>query len=436
MILDMGPSALPEALVEDQIKPSWRQWIEPWYLVYALMGAVIAGLIPVILPLAAIKIGSVGQVGLIVAAVNLGGLTAPVWGWLADRYRLHRWLLVAGLLVSAVGSAMIALTALPRAWLGLSLLLGVGAASSATVANLFVIETHPRSEWDERIGWLQAFYGAGQVVGLFLAGALSQVSLRSGLVVSAGLMAVAALLGWLTTSLPPTPSGAKPVLLHPARHGDWVVLSPQRLFHHLDLHTIRLIGPSLRSPFGIFILAWLLATTGAAAVFSQYPLLMQQSFGITSGISSLAFALVAGVGLALYTPAGHWSEQHAPARVLRVGLGLRLLAFSALLYLSLAHFTSRSWLAILSFALVVLAWSLLIVGGTALAARLSPASEGEGLGVFNAATALANVFGAVAGGWVAGRWGYSFLSLWAVIGISLGLVISFTLHSGNMPKES
>jgi hypothetical protein len=25
--------------------------------------------------------------------LSLGGLTAPLWGTLADRYRLHRWLL-------------------------------------------------------------------------------------------------------------------------------------------------------------------------------------------------------------------------------------------------------------------------------------------------------------------------------------------------------
>ena len=58
-----------------------------------------------------------------------------------------------------------------------------------------------------------------------------------------------------------------------------------------------------------------------------------------------------------------------------------------------------------------------------------PVNEGEGLGIFNAMTALANVAGAVAGGWVAGRWGYSFLPLLAVVGISLGLAISGVLRA-------
>jgi len=28
------------------------QWIEPWYLVYAVQGALVAGLLPILLPLA------------------------------------------------------------------------------------------------------------------------------------------------------------------------------------------------------------------------------------------------------------------------------------------------------------------------------------------------------------------------------------------------
>jgi hypothetical protein len=49
-----------------------------------------------------------------------------------------------------------------------------------------------------------------------------------------------------------------------------------------------------------FFSIWLLAMAGSAAFFSQYPLLMQNVFGIPPGISSAAFAIVAGLGLALY----------------------------------------------------------------------------------------------------------------------------------------
>jgi MFS family permease len=401
----------------------WQQWVEPWYLAYALLGAAAAGLVPILLPLAVSQAGSASSAGLVMAAFSLGGLTAPVWGGLADRYRLHRWLLAGGLLVAGIGLAAFAFATSLAAWVGLALALSIGVAGAATVANLFVVEAHPQSEWDERIGWLQTFYGGGQVAGLLLAGLLSSLDLRIGLLVAAGLTAIAILPAWLTTHTPPRPAAPRPVLLHPARPGEWAVNSPQRLFHHPTLDTLRQLGPVVRSPFAIFLAAWLLTFGGAATVFALYPVLMQQAYGVAPGLSSAGFAVAAGLGLALYTPAGRWSERFGPVWVLRGALGVRLVAFLGLLGLGLTHLGAAAWLALLAFLFVVLAWSLLSVGGTALTARLSPVGEGEGLGIFNAATALAGVVGAALGGWAAGQWGYSAVSGLAAAGVGLGLLL-------------
>jgi DHA1 family tetracycline resistance protein-like MFS transporter len=177
---------------------------------------------------------------------------------------------------------------------------------------------------------------------------------------------------------------------------------------------------------------WLLTFGGAAAVFAHYPVLMQQVYGVAPGLSSAGFAVAAGLGLALYSPAGRWSERFGPTRVLWVALGVRLVAFVGLLGLGLTHLSGAAWLAfpkggfaLLAFLFVVLAWSLLSVGGTALTARLSPAGEGESMGIFNAVTALAGVVGAALGGWVAGQWGYDAVSGVAAGGVGLGLLLLF-----------
>jgi DHA1 family tetracycline resistance protein-like MFS transporter len=403
----------------------WRQWVEPWYLAYALLGVAAAGLIPILLPLGANQVGGASGAGLVVAAFNLGGLAAPVWGGLADRYRLHRWLLAGGLLVASVGLAAFPFAPSLAASMWLALAQGIGVAAAATVANLFVVEAHPQAEWDERIGWLQTFYGGGQVAGLLLAGVLSSISLRAGLLAAAGVTAAAVLLAWLTTHTPPRPSTPLPAVLHPDRHGEWAVNSPQRLFHHLTLDTLRQLGPVVRSPFAGFLVMWLLTFGGAAAVFALYPVLMQQVYGVAPGLSSAGFAVAAGLGLALYSPAGRWSERFGPTQVLWVALGVRLVAFVGLLALGLTHLIGAAWLALLAFVFVVLAWSLLSVGGTALAARLSPVGEGESMGIFNAVTALAGVVGAVLGGWVAGQWGYEAVSGVAAGSVGLGLLLLF-----------
>jgi len=411
---------------------SWRKWIEPWYLVYALLGAIIAGLIPVLLPLRVSQAGTPSQVGWVMAAVSLGGLSAPLWGALTDRYRLHRWVLIVGLFLTAFGLTVFAFSGHPAIWLVMALILSSGAAGASTVANLFVVEMHPKSEWDERIGWLQTFYGLGQVVGLLLAGFLSKVNLNTGLLTAAALSIAAVLLGWLTAKTPPKPSEIKPVLLHTARHAEWTVHSPQRFFHHLSLNGIKQPGTVLRSRFGLFLVVWLLTFAGSAAVFSQYPLLMQKVFGITPDISSVAFGVMAGLGLTLYTPAGNWSERFGSVPILRVSLVMRLAAFIALFALGFTQFGFQGWLALVAFAFVVFAWSLMSVSGTALAAALSPVGEGEGMGIFNAVNALAGVIGAALGGWVAGSWGYATTSVVAVAGMTSGLMLSYLFRG----KES
>jgi len=131
-----------------------------------------------------------------------------------------RWLLVGGLILTTVGVTAFVFARTLAIWLGLALLQGVGVASAATVANLFVVEAHPQAEWDERIGWLQTFYGGGQVAGLLLAGILSHINV--GMVCSrCGLTGLGVLLSWLTIQTPPGPLAPKPVLLHPIRYGEW-----------------------------------------------------------------------------------------------------------------------------------------------------------------------------------------------------------------------
>ena len=57
------------------------------------------------------------------AALSFGGLPPPL-GRLADGYRLHRFLLTGGLLVTAVALGAFALVSTPIAWCGLAFLQG------------------------------------------------------------------------------------------------------------------------------------------------------------------------------------------------------------------------------------------------------------------------------------------------------------------------
>lgn len=328
-----------------------------------------------------------------------------------------------------MGLAVFAIVSSPLAWLGLALVLGVGAAAPATMANLFIVEAHPRAEWDERIGWLQTLYGAGQVGGLLLAGLFGTTDPRVGLLTAAGLGVAGLILAWFTTRTLLLVPGTGQALARVAWHGELPLTSPQHLVHHLTPDVVGQLRATLNSPFGHFLIIWSVSFASAAPLFALYPVLMQRAYGVGPPLSSAVFAVAAAIGIPLYGSAGGWAARMGALPVLQVGLGVRLVATLALAGLAAVSFQGRNWWALFAFATIVLAWSLLAVGGPALTVRLSPVGEGAGLGIFNAATALAGVVGATVGGSVAARWGYAAVSGMASAGLAIGLLLTLVVDS-------
>ena len=402
----------------------WHAWVESWFLSYAFLGASVAGLAPILLPLSVAKSGSVVDIGLVVAAFNLGGLSAPTWGELADRRGLHRSLLISGLLATSIALAVFPFASSLTARLVLALAQGSGAASAATVANLFIVEVHPRPEWDERIGWLQTFYGAGQVLGLLLAGVVGGADLKLGFLIASGMTFAACIPAMYLKGKIRKAHIPRPVLAYPSHHSGFSAGSPQSFYHRFSLKALKHLIRSFASPLGIFLFAWLMSFAGAAAFFSMYPILMKQVYGVEPSLSSIGFAIAAAVGLFLYAPAGAWSQQYGPMRVLRVAFVVRVVAFLVLLIVGLVRIEAAGSIALISFVLIVVAWSLMSVTGTEIIAQSSEANEGEGLGLFNASTAIAGVIGAVIGGWSAGIWGYQIVSVLGIVGVSGALFLT------------
>jgi DHA1 family tetracycline resistance protein-like MFS transporter len=402
--------------------------IEGWYVSYALLGLSAAGLLPILLPLLAGRSGGAAEIGAVMAAFSLGGLTAPLWGWLADRFRLHQWLLTGGLAGTAAGAALFPLAFSFGLRAALAFLAGAGLAAGSTMANLFIVEVRPREEWDSRIGWLQTFFGGGQVIGLVLAGLIGQTAPEKGMQLAGGAAVIAII---------PALSGTRvdfallrerrPALARHVHHAEWPISSPQHLYHHLDIGRVGAMLRGVETPFGLFLVAWLLGFSGSAAMFSLYPVLMERLYEIEPAASSAGFALAAGLGLMLYAPAGRWSEKRGAGVVFQYGLVLRIAAFGALIALPFSALPGRGPIAMLLFLVIVLAWSLLSVSSTALVASLSTQAEGEAMGVFNAVTALSGVIGAGLGGWLAQAWGYGTIPVMGVAGTASGLLIMLIL---------
>jgi MFS family permease len=392
-------------------------WIEPWFLAYACLGVVQGGMLPMLLPLSA---GGSAHAGAIVGVMNLAGITAPFWGHLADRRRLHRQVLLAGML-----AALVALLLMPMQ-LGLPLktmfaaVLGVGFAAANTVANMFIVEVRPPDEWDARIGALQALSGLGQVLGLLIAGLIGG-RYALAYAVAAALVAASVPMAWLTLRGVHVPVSRHVATAHPPIGGEGWSGAPQRMFHIVSWQGLGTLLRELELPFARLIVVWFVAFIAISAVLTMLPLALIQVFGVSPGLPATTYAFAAAVSLTMYPAVARLSKTRGARRVLRTGFVARIAAI-AVLALAFLSGTGGVPLALAGFVVLVIAWPLLGVSGTALAAQLAPGEKGEALGLFNASSSLAGAIGAFLGGWAMGLVGYGAMCVAAAAIVGLAVL--------------
>ncbi|MBU2766622.1 MAG: MFS transporter [Acidithiobacillus ferrivorans] len=416
------------------------RWVSVWFLAYALLGAVSSGLLPILLPLMIVALTNhLSWVAYVMGGFNLGLLTSPLWGILADRKQLHRPIFFGGFLVLSLALAVMPFLPGIFTWSGLSLLAGAGTSAVATMASLFIVEFDPQNEWEPRLGWLQTFNGGGQVGGLLLAGIFVS-NFKAGLICSA-LALIPAI--WLGAKGLPTAAKhygwAADVGDHMRRDLDWRFLAnfgrPEllgggllRFSHHLSLSGARRLGDVLHTRFGRFLLSWFAVAFGVAAFFAYFPVAMQKAYSVAPALTSSVYAMAAAIALVLYSVGGQLSGRFGAGRVYRWSLMLRFWGFGLLLLVFFLP-VPKTLTALAGFVLIVIAWPLQSISGTTLTARLTPVSQGAAMGLFNASGAVATVVGTFLGGPLVQFIGYPSLSAMALLGILIGWLMGHGLQA-------
>lgn len=391
-----------------------------WFLSYGLLGLTQNGLAPILLPLAA-RGGALS--GMTYAAFSLAGLVAPFLGTWADRSGRHRDLLVWGCTVGAICFGMFGFAAGP-ARIVLAAGAGLGMMAATTAGNVLAIQGRSEAEWDDRVGVLQRFISAGQVIGLLSAGLLVALRPADGFLAGAAALVLGA--GVAAASAPgrrKRSSEAKP-RPRPLTGGEAGVPGPQQHHHHFGWSELagylRVITPGLRR----FLLIWLLTYTAMNGVAVLFPLAMTRQFHMSAAAPSVAYAAGVATSLLFYPAVGRAAHRVGGGRVLVSGLALRLLIFSLLAVFSLVR-TNWSGIAVLGlFAVTQVVWPLLGIGANVLSVRLAPAARGEAVGLFNAATSLGSSIGAAIGGAVFGLAGYGVLCAAGALCVAIGLGLS------------
>jgi MFS transporter, DHA1 family, tetracycline resistance protein len=436
-------SSTPSPINKAPVIPTGNvlRWIEPWYVAYAILGALASGAAVILIPLMVVERGGTAiQIGMAIAAQNCGAFSAPLWGWICDKSKAYRFVFFGGFLLIAAGFISFALIDSRIVWIVGSFLIGFGTAASNTVASLFIVEFTPEKEWSQRISWLQTFNAIGAVLGMAGAGLLHP---ELGMLLAAALVAPALLVGGMglpVVSGPfhvPNINREKLALL--ARRIEPLTGSVVSHLHALHLSDFnKPLRAACSSSFGIFLTGWFFFSFGVSSFSSLYPILMKNNFGMSVRSSSLLMSIATAVSIALYNVAGRLTTRRGPASILSIGIAIRTMTLIGLGLLALTHLSSPLLPAILLFGLFQGIWPLISVASNDLSAALAPCGEGIAMGLFSAAAAIASAGGAITGGAIADRFGYPTVSLFAAAGTAISFACIFHLATSDrqVPKSA
>lgn len=408
------------------IAQSLKRFSQVWYIGYSAQGGVSLGLAPIFLPIVVASYTGASEAGLIIAIFYFAQMLAPFWGWLSDRLNCHRGVFIASYVLVGLGVGLFPLIPDMSYWFVMSFILGLGIGASNTLAEMYIIEFQPKSEWDDRIGWLQMFFGVGQAAGLYLAFFLAHDA-NMGLYVAGILMIPSLIVGLIQL---PHVGKRQPVKRSEQDTGPLSSRTLAALSRHM--HNIQYFfknfPQALHSLFALYLTAWLAIMFGNWLIYNLYPLLMNSVFHMNASSSSLYFAIGSTFAVPACPISGWLANKIGEGLVMILGILMSLVASLGMFLLACYPVPADIYLVPITFMFLPVAWSPLIIVGTAMVTKLTNLTEGESIGVFTAATAMASLVAALAAGFLADNLGFIYVLLLSSCFTVLSLILIIILR--------
>lgn len=387
-----------------RVRP-WR-WLEPWFAAYALVGLLVNGMVPIMIPLTTESKGPT-VVAAVISSFFAGQLTAPLIGRFADRTGSQRIVFLGAFPAMSLAAIGFGLADGTIGWVVAALAAGVSAGAAQTLGSVFIVEGHPESEWDERIGWFRFTFGLGQVAGLaigaaFAGGDLSRGWYLAGVIIMVGVVVGRLRLPHLHRAAPDATS---------TTHGAGSANGSSGL------------SSELHGPFGTFLLSWLLAMIAVQTILNVMPLVMRDAFGVAPSRTAAWYLVGSAIGACLYPFGGMLADRHNAGWVLRRGMVITLVAFVAMTLGWLIDPSFKDVIGLTALVVVAIGYPLDYLGATMLAAELTLDGEGSAMGLFNSAVAAGAIVGAVIPSFAARAFGYGPLPLIASGVLACALVV-------------
>lgn len=385
--------------------------------------------------------GNVASVG-IASAITSAAMVpaATVWGWLSDRYATRKLFLMLGFVGFAIPTILTAWTTEVWQYMLLAVLLGAWSVAGTPVSSTLVMDTVPRSEWDETFGRLNAIMGWGVVAGRLM-GLLTiaygvtlfgnESTQRALWMISGGVSLLSLLWAWRTVPQPhmPKPRPPRPYSAEAARHTGFPIVErvrylPQSLYHlpiwrPLEFfgatlpRSLRQAGRASRSLLANPLIAYYLASfvlfTMSVMAYTPFAVWQRQVLGnpaatvfLVGMVNSIASALT-------FRWVGTQIKKHGSIGVQMWTISTRFVTFGGFAVMGWLGVTG-GWsllLLVLLNALSGLGWAGIAVAGNTTVAHLAPkGAEGAAVGTYTSFVSIGSIVGAFISGFLVLRYGY------------------------------
>ena len=405
---------------------------EAWFLSQGFVGFVYAGGAAfLVAPMILSQGGTPADAGMVMGLLPFVALLSPVFGGVADRFRIHRELVLVGLASLALASIVMSFAEQELTYVVGALLFGTG-GGLIIVSNLSMLAGSGLSEDGvaKRMGLLQMSMPVGQFIALGIIAVLLSAGVKFPdiFLMLAGVAAVGFVVAWPLTKGP-----------------------AQRTKEYLDSHSTSIaasdgagagnkLATVMFSAFGLFLLINFMSQFGEQMIESQYPNYLKDVFNIDPEAAALTMASAVLISAPLYVVSGRWSARSGPKVPFVMAIGARTATAAGLAFLSLSGGDGLQVPAMVIFGLMIVVYPFFEVNTSLIAVKTSPIGPGLGQGFQGGATQLAGICGAFLAGWLANQAGFHTLA-WVATGLgAVALVLSFFLKierdDGAEPEHS
>lgn len=270
--------------------------LKPWYIAQMSNGVVQwAGIALMLTPLIIERTGSGSLMGSVMSLIGLFGISAPLIGWLADKYGIHRQMQKVALFSHLLSLVLLYFAQTETyTYLLVGLTIGIGTVSQLVLNPAFVLNSLPENEQARGLSRLFQF----QFLGVVIAGSLLGVVSLLGWTSEQKLLMLMTLVcvSIVTVFIAPPPKVKVPEVEQQSDDESLTKKSNKRT----------------SIAFVMFLATVFISMFTASNLMETGPIIIKEVFNVDLGHSAFGLAGSAVLTMILLEPAGRLAEKSSP----------------------------------------------------------------------------------------------------------------------------